>query len=134
MLGFGEFKNDVVTSEPVRALRFILFHRCIIVVIPFIVHVSPSLKPSFLFFQDVGTKNVVRFQLHVGEFCVTMVVFMYNDRFGFPNLLAVATSLLLLTIVGTIVLPIMSLLTPCTMLWSLYLLIPSLINPVKSEV
>ena len=58
MLGFGEFKNTVVTRERVGLTRFILFRVCKVVIVPFIIRVSSSIKPSFLFFCDVGTKDV----------------------------------------------------------------------------
>ena len=80
LCGFGEFKNAVVTCERVQAPRFILFLRCIVVIVPFIIRVSPSIESSFLFFHNVGTKDVIGFQFSVGEFRVTMVVIMYNDK------------------------------------------------------
>ena len=41
-------------------------------------------KKAFLFFHNVGTKGVVGFHSSFSEFHSTIVVFMYNNRFGFP--------------------------------------------------
>ena len=102
---FGEFENAVVTRERVRAPRFILFCRFIVVVVLLIIRVSPSIKPSFLFFHNVGTKNVVGFQSSFGELCVIIVVLCTMTGLASPNLLAAVPLLLLSTTVGIFVAP-----------------------------
>ena len=77
---------------------------------------------------------VVGFQFRVNKFCITMVVFMYNDRFDFPQFTCRGCFVITFDTVGSSVLPTISLINPCTVLRSLYLLIPSLINPYKSKV
>ena len=84
MFGFGEFKNAIVSRERVGATLFILICRCIEVIILHVKIVSPFVKLFFLFFHNLGTKGVVGFQSSISEFHSTIVVSMYNDRFGFP--------------------------------------------------
>ena len=133
VFGFGQFKNAVVSHERVWATRFILICRCVGVIVPYIVLVSPSIEPPFLFFYNVGIKGVVEFHSSFSTIHSTIVIFVDNDRFStFFALLLVVVVILLSTTVAVFVLS--NMLVICVVLESLYLLKPSLTNQYKYEV
>ena len=72
MFGFGKVENAVVDIKCVGAPHLISFCRCVGVIIPQIILVSPLVKTVFFFFQDNAG-----YQFN-GDSFLTSVVFMSN--------------------------------------------------------
>ena len=104
------------------------------VIVPHIIFVSPSVEQPFIFSTMWVPRVWLDFIPVLVRFVLPWLFLCTATNLAFPYLLAAVPLLPLLTTVGAFVLPTMSLINYCTVLWLLYLLIPSLINSYNSKV